>query len=67
MKIVEVKHSSAEGIERTPLPENLVAWLNSDSGRNAIAAALSNSDKVARDLKEAQKIQPDQLHVPITL
>lgn len=56
-----------EGVLRTPLPEQLVSWLQSDLGRSAVATAMSNSQSAVNSLNEARKVRPEQLHEPITL
>lgn len=62
-----LSHSSAEGLVRDPLPDQLVKWLNSDSGRSAVINALSNYNEAFESLNEARKVKPEQLHEPITL
>jgi hypothetical protein len=52
---------------RNTVPQELVDWLRSDSGRSAVETAVSNSLTTVERLNEARKVQPEQLNVPITL
>jgi hypothetical protein len=52
---------------RNAVPQELVDWLRSDSGRSAVETAVSNSLTTVERLNEARKVQPEQLNVPITL
>jgi hypothetical protein len=52
---------------RDAVPQELVDWLRSDSGRSAVETAVSNSLTTVERLNEARKVQPEQLNVPITL
>jgi hypothetical protein len=52
---------------KEPIPQKLVDWLKSDSGRSAVETAVSSSLKTVESLNEARKVRPEQLNAPITL
>jgi hypothetical protein len=52
---------------RNAVPQELVDWLRSDSGRSAVETAVSNSLTTVENLNKARKVRPEQLNVPITL
>ncbi len=52
---------------RDEIPQQLVDWLKSDSGRSAVETAVSNSLNTVESLNKAREVRPEQLNVPITL
>jgi hypothetical protein len=59
--------TTAAASVKEPIPQELVDWLRSDSGRSAVKTAVSNSLTTVESLNEARKVRPEQLNVPITL
>lgn len=45
----------------------LVEWIRSAAGQSAVDSAVKDSQLAVYHLSESRKIQPEQLHVPITL
>lgn len=45
----------------------LVEWICSAAGQSAVHSAVKDSQLAVYQLSESRKIQPEQLHVPITL
>jgi hypothetical protein len=62
-----IVETMARAVERSPLPQQLVEWLNSDLGRNAVTNAVEKSQSEVKNLNNARKVQQEQLNVPITL
>lgn len=53
--------------ERVKLPQEFFRWLDSPAGQSALEAAGTEARSSVQRLTEERTIQPDQLHVPITL
>jgi hypothetical protein len=51
-------------VDRTPLPQALVDWLKSESGRKAVEACVQKSQTELKRLHDARQIKPEHLHTP---
>jgi hypothetical protein len=58
---------SANAAAQYAASRELVEWIRSAAGQSAVDSAVKNSFAAISHLSESRKIQPDQLHVPITL
>jgi hypothetical protein len=65
--MVHRSRATVSSQSRAPLPEQLITWLKSSSGCLAVSKAVSKSQNAVKSLNEARKVQPEQLHEPITL
>lgn len=54
-------------VDRTPLPEALVDWLKSESGRKAVETCVLKSQTELKRLHDARQVKPEHLHAPITI
>lgn len=54
-------------VARQQLPEKVVAWLKSDSGRSAIHTAISEAESDIDALAQDRKVELERLNTPITL
>ena len=54
-------------LKRVELPPAFFKWLDSPDGKSAMEAAAAEARSSVQHLNEERTIQPEQLHVPITL
>lgn len=54
-------------LKRVALPPAFLKWLDSPEGKSALEAAAAEARSSVQRLNEERTIQPEQLHVPITL
>jgi|AOMP01.1.fsa_nt_gi hypothetical protein len=57
----------ARAVDRTPLPQALVDWLKSESGRKAVETCVQKSQTELKMLHDARQVKPEHLHAPITI
>jgi len=53
--------------DRGALPPEFFDWLNSAAGQSAVQSAVKNSQSAVKSLDDERQLNPEQLHVPITL
>lgn len=49
------------------LAENARQWVASPEGRQAMAESLERARKITTRFREAQRVDPEDLHKPVTL
>ncbi|OCX75645.1 hypothetical protein A6M27_06460 [Acidithiobacillus thiooxidans] len=57
----------ARVVDRTPLPQALVDWLKSESGRKEVETCVLKSQTELKRLHDARQVKPEHLHAPITI
>jgi len=60
-------YKSANNATPFAFSHDLIEWVRSAAGQSAMNSAIEKSTLAANTLSESRKIQPEQLHVPITL